>query len=344
MAYKDFVNDFRKGITGDILFFYGAEDYLMEWAADQLINKYVEEEWRSLDVKFLDGETCTAYDIMGEARAFSMFSDKRVVIVRNYVPLHKKVASPGMDDLIRFADEQQGTSVLIFILDSRYAGELNAFSKKLLKAKACHGYEFAKLEKADLKSFITKRIHNGGKIISRRDLDMLIDISGYYNKESGYDLTRLDADLAKIVKASDDDNISADVIEDLLIGDNDRFAFNLVDAVVRGDRSKALEIAETIIREEDGAIAVTALLIKQFEIMYDALELGREGYSIAQMAKMTGVNEYRFKRAYQAAGAYSLNRLKELLINLYNIDRDMKRGDIDKDVALELFSVTAARR
>lgn len=342
MAYKDFVNDFKKGITGDVLFFYGAEDFLMEWAIDQIINKYVDEEWRSLDVRYFDGGTATAYEIMGDARAFSMFSERRVIVVRNYLPLYRKASDQGSEELLEFASQKQGTSIVIFVLESRYADDLTSFGKKMLKASS--GYEFARLEKADLKSFINKRIHTGGKIISRRDLDYLIDISGYYNKESGYDLTRMDADLVKIVKACEDDTITAPVIEELLIGDSDRFAFNLVDAVVSGNRSKALEIAETIIREEDGAIAVTALLIKQFEIMYDALELEREGYSISQMAKKTGVNEYRFKKAYQAAGAYSQGKLKELLIRLYNIDRDMKRGDIDKDVALELFSVTASSR
>ncbi len=342
MAYKDFVNDFKKGITGDVLFFYGAEDYLMEWAAGQLTDKFVDPEWRSLDVKYMDGSTVTAYEIMGEARAYSMFSEKRIVIVRNYLPLYRKSADPGSDELLKFAASSNDTSVLIFMLESSHSGDMTAFGKKLIKA--CHSYEFARLDKADLKSFISKRLHAGEKMITRRDMDLLIDISGYYNKESGYDLTRLNADLAKMIKASDGEAVTSDVIEDLLIGDNDRFAFNLVDAVVSGNRSKALEIAETIIREEDGAIPVTELLIKQFEIMNDALELEREGYSIAQMAKMTGVNEFRFKRAYQAASSYSRDRIRRLLIQLYNIDRDMKRGDIDKDVALELFSVTAAGR
>ena len=60
------------------------------------------------------------------------------------------------------------------------------------------------------------------------------------------------------------------------------------------------------------------------------------------MAKKTGINEFRFKKAWQAAGAYSPARLKRLLIDLYNIDRDIKRGDIDKDVALELFVLSAS--
>ena len=232
--------------------FYGAEDYLKEWAINQIISRYVEEEWRSLDVKYIDGDTASAFEIMGEARAYSMFSDKRVIVVRNYLPLYKKTSNEGLDELLSFAKSKQGTSVVIFMLESRYSGDLNAYCKKFIKASS--SYDFARLERGELRSFITKRIHAGGKLISRRDMELLIDISGYFNKESGYDLTRLDTDLAKIVKANDEESISAGVIEDLLIGDNDRFAFNLVDAVVSGSRAKALEIAETIIREEDGAM------------------------------------------------------------------------------------------
>ena len=340
MAYKDFVNDFRKGILKDVLFFYGAEDYLMDWAVSQIVSKYVDEEWRSLDVKHLDGDSTGAFEIMGEARAYSMFSEKRVIIVRNYLPLYRKNADPGADELLDFASQKQDSSVLIFVLESCFAGDITAYGKKMIKAAG--SYDFARLERADLKSFISKRIHAGGKMIARREMELLIDVSGYYNRDSSYTLTQLDADTGKIVRACSGDDVTADVIEDLLTGDSDKFVFNLVDAVVSGNRSRALEIAETIIREEDGAMQIIALLIKQMEIMYDSLELSQSGMSIAQMAKKTGVNEFRFKKAYQAANAYSLSRIRRLLISLYNIDRDIKRGDIDKDVALELFVLSAA--
>ena len=85
MAYRDFANDRQKGILRDVLMFYGAEDYLINWAVDKIISDNVEEENRDIDVRHMDGETVSAYDIMAEARAFSMFSPKRVVIVRNYL-------------------------------------------------------------------------------------------------------------------------------------------------------------------------------------------------------------------------------------------------------------------
>ena len=339
MAYRDFVNDRKKGILKDVMLFYGAEDYLMNWAAESIISEYVDEASRDLDVIRLEGDQTTASDIMAAARAYSMFSDKRVVVVRNYLPLYRKTADAAEDELLSFVSSPQDQSIVIFMLESRVSGDLTAYGKKL--AKACGAYEFARLERADLKAFITKRVHNAGKMIARRELDHMIDVSGYYNRGSAYDLSQLDRDVDKIVRACEGDDISAALIEEILIGDSDRFVFGLVDALMAGDRGKALEIAEAIIREEDGAMAVLALLTKQFEIMYDALELSDMGCSISQMAKKTGVNEYRFKRAFNAAGKYSKRRIKRILIGLYNTDRDIKRGNIDKDTALELTALNA---
>lgn len=339
MAYKDFANDFKKGITKDVLFFYGAEDYLMDWAVDQVISRYVDEDSRNLDVRYLSGDTVSAYEIMGETRAFSMFSERKVIIVRNWLPLYRKSSDPGAEEMLAFASQKQDTAVLIFVLEAGHSGDMTAYGKKMIKAAG--SYDFARLERADLKAFINKRVHAGGKMIARRELEFLIDISGYFNKDSTYTLTQMDSDVGKIVKACDGDAVTIDVIEDLLTGDNDRFVFNLVDALVSGNRSRAMQITETIINEEDGAMQVTALLTKQFEIMYDALELSKEGMSMSQMAKRTGINEFRFKKAWQAANSYSLSRIRKLLTDLYNIDRDIKRGDIDKDTALELFVISA---
>lgn len=339
MAYKDFVNDRKKGILKDVLLFYGAEDFLMNWAVDTIVDDYVDETARDIDLIHLEGEQVTAADIMAQARAYSMFSERRVVVVRNYLPLFRKAADAGADELLSFASQPQDSSVIIFLLESRYSSDLTSYGKKL--AKACGSYEFARLERADLKSFITKRVHQAGKMITRRELDHMIDVTGYYNKGSMYDLAQLEKDIDKIVRACSGDAVSAQLIEEILIGDSDRFVFGLVDALVSGDRGKALSIAEAIIRDEDGSMAVLALLTKQFEIMYDALELNEKGYSISQMAKKTGVNEFRFKRAFNAAGMYSKRRIGKILRELYNTDRDIKSGNIDKDVALELIAISA---
>ena len=338
MAYKNFINDFNKELTGDILFFYGAEDFLMEWAVDQVVNKYVDEGARNLDVQIIDGDTCSAADIMGAARTFSMFSDKRVVIVQNFLPLHSKNSDVDGDRLIEFCENKESETILVFILEAKFSDSLNAYAKKL--AKSTSSYEFARLEKAELQGFINKRVHAAGKMLGNREMTYLIDLSGYYNKESKYNLNDWDKDIEKLTNACQGDQIDNALIEELMVGEEDKYVFNLVEAIMSGNKKKAVELAETIIQEDDGSMMVLSLLGKQFEIMYDSLELSREGMSIAEIAKKTGVNEYRLKRAYQSARAFNQDRIKEILIDIYNIDRDIKTGALDKDVAFELLMVS----
>lgn len=337
MSYQDFYNDLNKDLISSAMFFYGAEDFLMDWAVDAIINKYVYESARNLDVQIFDGDNCSAAEIMGAARVFSMFSEKRVVIVRNFLPTRSKGTDVDGDRLVEFCSEKESEAALVFVTESKYSDSITAYGKKLMKA--CSAYDFAKLDKAGLQSFVNKRVRAAGKILGHREMDYLIDLSGYFNKDSEYTLAQLDSDLEKIVKAVDDDQISNSLIEDLLIGKQDKYVFNLIDAMMSGNKGKALEIAETIIHEDDGAMAVLALMTKQLEIMYDSLELEREGMSLPQMAKATGIHEFRLKKAYQAARAFNIDSLKDLLIKVYNTDRDIKSGEIDKDTAFELLVV-----
>lgn len=78
-----------------------------------------------------------------------------------------------------------------------------------------------------------------------------------------YDLALLDKDTDKIVRACSSDAITAQLIEEILIGDSGRFVFRQVDALVAGYRGKALAISEAMIKEDDGSMAALALLTKQ---------------------------------------------------------------------------------
>lgn len=341
MSYKAFTSDFKNDILGSFLFFYGAEDFLMNWALDSIKKKYVDEEYRSFDIVELEGDDCDAGTIISAARSYSMFSSKRVVIVRNYLPLIKGGLgkdSGSKDEIIGLCKESNDSSIVIFVIESRFSQNITAFGKKLMKA--CNAYEFARLEKAELQGFISKRFRRAGLMIGRREMQYLIDLSGYYYKDSEYSLNDMERDLFKIVNACDGKAVDMKLIDELMVGADDKFVFNLVDAIVSENRGKAMEMMATILDDDDKAMMLLSLITKQFEIMYDSLELADEGASITAMAKTLSVNEFRLKKAYTAARRFQKSRIKNILIHLYNIDRDIKNGETDKNIALELFAAT----
>ncbi len=345
MAYKDFYNDFKNNMIGNVILLYGEEDYLINWASDLIIDKNLDEESRKLDLVQLDGAVCTADEILQSARAYSMFSPFRVIEVRDYRPLYQKLDMAGSEELLEFAQKSRtdknynDSSIIIFRLSQKHSASLNSYGKKL--AKACYSYEFHKLDKAELKTHISKRIHQAGNMIGNREMDYLIDLSGYFNRGSEYFLCNINADLERINNACENHRVTVDIIDALLIGEDDKYVFNLVDAMMSGNKNKAMTLAVTLASEGQEAIfPIVGLLIKQFEIMYDAIELDNAGMSMNQMAKTCGVNEFRFKKAYYASKGFRPDRLRKLLIELYNIDKQIKSGLMDVETAFELFVAT----
>ena len=213
---------------------------------------------------------------------------------------------------------------------------LTAYGKKLLQKSS--GYEMNTLNRAELEGFIGKRVKAAGKQMTRNQLNYLIDLSGYYNEESVYRLDDLENDLHKILYSTEGEQITNEEIEDLMAGDADKFVFHLIDALMSGNRKTAITLTEHILYEDPKAsFQVIGLLISQFEMMYDAHLAIEKGVDLKRMAKEIGVNEYRFKKAYGAAKKFRKNRIRDLLIQLYNADRDIKRGNLSDRAALEAF-------
>lgn len=354
MSYKEFRKDLRSSMFNNVVMLTGKENFLVHWAVNQLKKKYGGKEFQAQNVHEFDGAQADIDEVIGMARTPSMFPGHRVLIVRNYPWLFQK---KGKEELKEFqegagarlleyaagADHSEYASMIIMTVDAQYYKDssprncgLTAYGKKLLQKSS--GYEMNTLNRAELEGFIGKRVKAAGKQMTRNQLNYLIDLSGYYNEETVYRLDDLENDLHKILYSTEGEQITNEEIEDLMAGDADKFVFHLIDALMSGNRKTAITLTEHILYEDPKAsFQVIGLLISQFEMMYDAHLAIEKGVDLKRMAKEIGVNEYRFKKAYGAAKKFRKNRIRDLLIQLYNADRDIKRGNLSDRAALEAF-------
>ena len=345
MSFKEFSKDIKSGVIGSNIFLYGEEGFLTDWAVKGIVESNSSEVDRKYVVTDLDGETVTAQEIVETANTMTMFASTRVLTVKNYQPLIKKSAVTETAPILEYLSNPNPSTILLFYLEPLVSPgkkeKLNAFASKV--SGLCSTYNFERLNPAELKSFVNKRIRSAGKLIGARDMDYLVDISGYLNNDSEYDLYRMESDLTKLVNASDEDTVSKQLIEEIMVGDKDRFVFNFIDYLLAGKKSMAMQLLINTIsagensKGKENVFSLASTLIGQFEIMYDSLELDDEGMPIKTMAKSLGVNEYRLKNAYAAARKVGKSKIKKALIELYDTDRLLKTGEMDKNTSLELF-------
>lgn len=335
-AFQTFHKDLKTAVFPNIIFMCGEEEYLIEWAAKSLADKFVDKSMRDMDfVKA--SETEEVDELIGLCDTFSIFSEKRIIWAKDYLPLIKKNAKgfgeKELEKITRYIENPNPQSILIF---SASMAEDSCPLTKLLK-KQCKTYTFDRLDRPQLNGFVEKRFKAAGVSIERSVLKYLIDETGYFNRETEYTIYNLENDIKKIIAYNETGQISVDDIESTLKGDLDKFAFDFLDAVTTNRKDVAFRMLSNILGSGGEAYSVLGLLVNQFELMLEVKELSEETRDTQFMADTLKVNLYRVKKALTFADKFNKNKLQSILSQLYEIDRNIKTGMMEQNLALELL-------
>ncbi len=79
------------------------------------------------------------------------------------------------------------------------------------------------------------------------------------------------------------------------------------------------------------------MLANQFRLMYQVKGLTKKGYSEKDIAKLLDIHPYRVKLSLGKSKSFSDEKLLSILKQLADLDSDIKKGNIDKNLGLELF-------
>ena len=335
-AFKSFTKDLKEGDIPAVLFLYGEESYLIDWAVETLVKKYVSQGSSALDyIKFHD-EGETAKEIIEACNTFSMMSQRRIIWADGFAPLRSGTAKGfGAEELKVFADyikEPNPSTILIF---SEENPEAKSELVKLLK-KECRCYCFEQLDRATLGAFIVKRFKEAGVDAGQEQVQVIIEQSGYFHKESQYRIFNLVHDIEKMVAYSGGKQLAEEDIEEVLNGDLDKFIFDLLDAVSNHEKDKAFTLLYNILGSGRDVFSVTAMMVNQFELLLDVAQCKEEGMNLSQISAFLKSSEFRIKKAMRFAEKFTVKRLKEILSQLYEIDRNIKTGLLDPELALEI--------
>lgn len=336
-AFQTFHKDLKTDDFSSVLFLYGEEEYLIQWAAESLVNKYVDKSMKDFDfVKFQDEDV--SIEMITEAcNTFSMLSPKRVVWAHNFQPLLKKNAKgfgeKELSVIQNYIVSPNPDTLLIF---SCIKPEDGAPLVKLLKS-ASRCYAFDRLDMAQLVGFADKRFKAAGVNIDRSTLRYFIDETGYFNKEGDYRILNLVNDIKKLIAHSGGLAITRDDVDQTLQGDLDRFAFSFLDAIGANRKDTALRLLHNMLGAGGDVYSLLGLLVNQFELMLEAKELKSTDLNQEEIAKTLRINPYRVKKALAVADKFSDKKLKEILTQLYQIDRNIKTGQMEQTLALELL-------
>ena len=218
-AFKAFARDLKEGSESAVMYMYGAEEYLIEWAVRTLAGKYINPGAMAMDFEKPEGDSITADEIISACETFSMFSMRRIIWVRDYPALYqdnaKGFGTADLKKLENYLDSPNEGTILIFSTSKVKNDPKDRREKKtklnnlLLKKAKC--YDFRPLDRQALRAFIEKRVRTAGLTKDRNTVDYLMDVTGYFHKETDYRIMNLNADLDKIAGLSEGRVTRADI-------------------------------------------------------------------------------------------------------------------------------------
>lgn len=336
-AFKVFSQDVKTDNINKINLMYGKEQYLVKWAVETIEGRYVNPASKAMDYVILDDEEATVDAVIEAAETFSMFSEKRVIWVRNFRPLSSDSARGyGKSDLERLASYFEGSNDGAVLIFSGEDVKVRTIVTSALK-KFGSVYDFDTLDRADLMSFAAKRFRQAGVEISQGAMRTLVETTGYYNRESDYRLYNLENDIGKIISHSDGRKVTEEDIIKCVSGDADTFVFDMLDGISSGRKDTAFEIMHNILGNGGDVFSVIGAIVSQFELMLSVKQMRENGMNQGEITKALGASEYRIKKLMPHVNRYSADKLKRILSSAYETDRNIKTGLLEQQLALEMF-------
>lgn len=315
-----------------IKFLYGPDTYRIKEATKKLEADFIESQKSDLNVVKIDGEKMTLGRFESEIATMPFLGDKRLIIITNFLLDNsdndlKKTISEKLKSVPDRID-------LVFV-------EMGEPDKRTSLFKALDRKEIAtrfdSLSDLELRQWITAKAGENDCTIANPAIYKL-------SLFVGPDLWRLQNEIIKlslIALSKGEKEITADMIEENVEANNNFKIFDLTDAIAVKNSKKALEVLSAFEKEGDDAIRILSLIIYQIRTMLIVDDL--KVLTADKIAKEAAIHPFVVKKTLSALAKFNSVRLKAIFRYLGEIDWQIKSGQIDPEVALDLLVVKLTR-
>ncbi|MBO8164146.1 MAG: DNA polymerase III subunit delta [Brevibacillus sp.] len=318
---------------------YGTETFLMDEFVSFAKSEMVPADSLDLNVSHYDCAEVPLKAVLEDAETLPFLAEHRLVIASNaYFLTGARPPSKLEHDLgalERYLETPPAYTSLLLRVEADKLDERKKLIKTL-KQKAVM-LPFLPLRDHDLLSWVQRRAR-------KLDLTMERDQAQHLIERVGSDLRLLHNELEKLslYLGAASRTVTEEAIEQVTPRTLELDVFRLVDAVVAGRLPEAFRTLYDCLLTGEEPLKLLALLARQFRLLLHVKLWAPRGYSQQQLAGMLKVHPFVVKKAIEQTRCFDEASLRHLLGLLAEEDFRIKSGQVDKQLALELFMTRVA--
>ncbi len=337
-GYQKLKADLSSGELGQVYVFHGEESYLREYYLGAVKKAIVPDGFEEFNYHRLDGKTLTMAELSETVEAMPMMAERTMVVVTDCDLF--RLGEDGRQALISILEDFPEYCCLVFVYDLlEYKPDKKM--KKLCAALDRHAQtvNFQIAEKSDLINWIRRRFRALDKDIDARTAEHLIFTCGAL-------MTGLVPEIAKIGAYARGKSIMIDDINAIADPVLDAVAFNMTNAITRGDYNGASEILGQLLKKHEEPFLLLAVIGKELRRLYTARIALDEGRDKLWLMEQWGMrSDYPARLLLDAARRTTREWCANSVRLCQRLDRRMKsEKNIDDEGELKLLLMELAQK
>lgn len=272
-------------------------------------------------------------EVIEEANYFSLTGEQKYIVVYNADFFGSdKIDEKNSEIILNYLKNPNLTTTIIFTtqkqIDSR---------KKIVK-EIKDNYKLiynAKMDKRALTETILKYVHENEFEIDYNSINCIINNS-YNNLDIMFN------ELDKIfIYYNFPCTIKLKDITKILGEELDNNNFHFVNAVIEKDLKKSIKIYNSLRIYKVEPTSLIILLAREYRLMYYVSKMYQNQISLREISNNLNLADWQIDKLYNNAIHYKEKELLKNLVDLCNLDKNIKKGIWDKNTAIYNFLLEA---
>ena len=327
MNHTAFFDVLKAGQVGECYLFEGAEEYIKQQALKQLYAAVLPvglEEMNLTDLTDPDADS-----LIAASETLPFMGEKRVVVVRecSLITSGKKSEDEKKTEaIIDYISRIPPSTCLVFYVKGKADGRKKLYTA-LKKKNAI--VDFSPTNDAECADWARKAMRRMGKNLSA-------DAAGQLVFTVGRDAALLRQEMEKLCSyLNERTDVLSEDIDAICTRSTECTVFQMVDAQVAGNNDLAFALLRDMVRSGESRIAVLAMLLRQYRILYHMRCLMDERTPPNAQASLLGIPPFSVGRTQQQARRFDRERLKQAYDYLMNYEFLLKQGRIPQESCAE---------
>ncbi len=320
---KSIQEDIETGIFRPVYLLYGEETYLKRQYRQKL-RRALAAEGDTMNVTLFQGKSINAGQIIDLAETLPFFADRRLILIED-----SGVFKTSCEELADYMKQIAQTACFVFVEE-----EVDKRSKmyKAVK-KAGRAVEFVRQTEQVLTRWILSKMRRENKKITQAVMQLFLE-------KTGNDMENIDRELEKLFCYTlGREVITAEDVEAVCVAQTTGKIFEMVNKIAEKQQKQALDLYYDLLAMKEPPMRILFLIARQFKILQLVKDLRKQGYDNRFIASKAGIPEFAVRKNISQAGGFSTEQLKKALEDCVQTEEDVKTGNLNDRMAVELLIV-----